>query len=58
MTILTCPICGSQFDSDLTPTMPFCSMRCKQVDLGRWLDEKYSLPHEANEDEPDEPLDD
>jgi endogenous inhibitor of DNA gyrase (YacG/DUF329 family) len=24
--------------------MPFCSSRCRQVDLGRWLDEKHTLP--------------
>jgi hypothetical protein len=23
---------------------PFCSTRCKQVDLGHWLDEKYRMP--------------
>jgi endogenous inhibitor of DNA gyrase (YacG/DUF329 family) len=34
--------------------MPFCSLRCKQIDLGRWLDECYSVPHEPEEDEPDE----
>ncbi len=31
---------------------PFCSTRCKQVDLGRWLDEKYRMP--AEEDATDE----
>jgi endogenous inhibitor of DNA gyrase (YacG/DUF329 family) len=32
--------------------MPFCSPRCRQVDLGRWLGEKYGLPYES-EDEPE-----
>lgn len=32
--------------------MPFCSLRCRQIDLGRWLDEKYGLPYES-EDEPE-----
>ncbi len=27
--------------------MPFCSERCRMVDLGRWLDEGYSMPIEA-----------
>jgi len=26
--------------------MPFCSDRCRQIDLGRWLREKYSVPVE------------
>lgn len=30
---------------------PFCSPRCKTIDLGRWLDGDYRLP---SEDEPDE----
>lgn len=33
--------------------MPFCSERCKLIDLGRWLDEGYALPHEADPDEED-----
>lgn len=57
MTILTCPICRQPFDSDLTSAMPFCSVRCKQVDLGRWIDERYALPHEANADDLDEQFD-
>lgn len=32
--------------------MPFCSLRCKQLDLGRWLDEKYGMPYESEEEEP------
>lgn len=38
---------------------PFCSFRCQQLDLGRWLDEEYRIPDEepaselalANDDE-------
>lgn len=26
--------------------MPFCSERCRQIDLGRWLGEEYGLPLE------------
>ncbi len=26
--------------------MPFCSERCRQIDLGRWLSEAYVLPGE------------
>jgi len=34
--------------------MPFCSQRCRGIDLARWLDEKYGLPYESD-DEPEEP---
>ena len=29
--------------------MPFCSERCRTIDLGRWLGEKYGLPVEPEE---------
>lgn len=41
---MKCPICQSEFAPQDTPAMPFCSERCKLIDLGRWLDEGYSLP--------------
>jgi endogenous inhibitor of DNA gyrase (YacG/DUF329 family) len=31
---------------------PFCSARCKTVDLGRWLGETYRIPAEEAADEP------
>jgi endogenous inhibitor of DNA gyrase (YacG/DUF329 family) len=34
--------------------MPFCGPRCKSIDLGRWLDERYGLPIERPEDPPDD----
>jgi endogenous inhibitor of DNA gyrase (YacG/DUF329 family) len=53
-----CPTCKSEFDPALTAAMPFCSERCRSIDLGRWLDERNSLPHvpDPEDDEtPDEP---
>jgi endogenous inhibitor of DNA gyrase (YacG/DUF329 family) len=35
--------------------MPFCSDRCRLVDLGRWLDERYGLAGEPEEEEGKEP---
>jgi endogenous inhibitor of DNA gyrase (YacG/DUF329 family) len=32
--------------------MPFCSQRCKRIDAQRWLDEKYLLPGNLD-DEPE-----
>ncbi len=30
---------------------PFCSTRCKQIDLGRWLNEEYTLPMDRDNTE-------
>lgn len=41
---ITCPTCGEPFDPEQSRAMPFCSPRCKQIDLGRWLNEDISIP--------------
>jgi len=38
---------------DTVPTAPFCSERCRLIDLGRWLDEGYSVPDSKSADEAD-----
>ena len=42
-----CPICSKRLEiqklEDL-PTFPFCTERCKLVDLGRWIDGAYAIP--------------
>lgn len=50
MSIIHCPICQKPFDAESSKSLPFCSDRCKQIDLSRWLDERYSLPVERPED--------
>ena len=47
----TCPICGKPTVDELRP---FCSRRCADVDLGRWLTGQYRIPDEAEEDSPSE----
>ena len=37
-----CPICKA-LTSDESEQYPFCSPRCKQIDLGRWVDEAYKI---------------
>ncbi|MBU0593817.1 MAG: DNA gyrase inhibitor YacG [Gammaproteobacteria bacterium] len=40
-----CPVCGK--DSPFTPKnpfRPFCSQRCKLIDLGQWANEEYRVP--------------
>ncbi|GHT24173.1 hypothetical protein FACS189419_08940 [Planctomycetales bacterium] len=45
-----CPICEREFSEHARGVaLPFCSMRCKIVDAGRWLGEKYSLPIEPED---------
>ncbi len=40
-----CPICEKTLPPSASDTayFPFCSVRCKQVDLARWLDGKYAV---------------
>jgi len=45
-----CPVCrkvmdkASQQSSREHKVYPFCSSRCKLIDLGKWLDANYSIP--------------
>jgi uncharacterized protein len=48
----TCPICGKPAGAD---TRPFCSRRCADIDLARWLGDGYRIPGEAAPDEPEPP---
>lgn len=42
---VNCPTCGKQFEWDKTsPSRPFCSDRCRLIDLGEWLEEGYKIP--------------
>jgi uncharacterized protein len=38
-----CPSCGHDADFFAEPVGPFCSERCKLVDLGKWLNEDYRI---------------
>ncbi len=50
-TTLHCPTCHSPFDPAHSKAMPFCSERCREIDLGRWLDERQGLPVFPDPDE-------
>jgi uncharacterized protein len=43
-----CPICGKP---SIERYRPFCSSRCGQIDLGRWLGERYVVDTEDGADE-------
>jgi hypothetical protein len=39
----TCPICKKPTDSETNAEFPFCSERCRVLDLGNWASEKYVI---------------
>ncbi|MDE2052718.1 MAG: DNA gyrase inhibitor YacG [Gammaproteobacteria bacterium] len=41
-----CPTCQREIDWSQSPFRPFCSERCKLIDLGAWLTEKHAIPGE------------
>jgi endogenous inhibitor of DNA gyrase (YacG/DUF329 family) len=46
---IPCPQCGKKANWTSENTFrPFCSERCKMVDLGEWADEKYRVPGDPN----------
>ncbi len=48
-----CPICKRLAEPrSKNPAFPFCSPRCQQVELGKWLNEEYRLPVEEDDEDP------
>ncbi|MGR3757540.1 MAG: DNA gyrase inhibitor YacG [Tranquillimonas sp.] len=48
---MTCPICAKE---TVSAYRPFCSRRCADLDLGRWMTGAYSIPL-FDDDEPADP---
>ena len=44
---MSCPICGKETDAK---ARPFCSKRCADPDLARWLNGNYAVPSDDPED--------
>ncbi len=59
MALVRCPSCAKLFDPQQSRAMPFCSERCRRIDLNRWLDEEISLPYRELDEggSPKEPAD-
>jgi endogenous inhibitor of DNA gyrase (YacG/DUF329 family) len=58
--LVACPKCNnlSEFSAS-NPFRPFCSERCKLIDLGLWASERYAIPDTSQPDEmSDQTLDD
>jgi endogenous inhibitor of DNA gyrase (YacG/DUF329 family) len=51
MHILICPTCGRRVkykSRSEVPDRPFCSERCRLVDLGKWFNEEYRISSRAD----------
>ena len=58
--VVSCPHCGASVVWDSSNRFrPFCSERCKMIDLGAWATEAYRVPVAEDKDTPelDEPGD-
>jgi endogenous inhibitor of DNA gyrase (YacG/DUF329 family) len=54
VTVVECPQCGKKVEwTEKNPFRPFCSERCKQIDLGAWAAEKYVIPAKNPADDPE-----
>ena len=53
---MRCPICKQELKAEAKVHRPFCSARCKSIDLGNWLTESYRVPVE-DDDDPEASLD-
>lgn len=51
---VSCPQCGKEMAWDSSnPWRPFCSERCKLIDLGQWASESYRIPETTRETQHD-----
>lgn len=46
-----CPVCRKMTTWEENPYKPFCSERCRLIDLGRWASEEYRVPEGRMENE-------
>ena len=50
--IVRCPACGGDsVYGPANPNRPFCSSRCKGIDLGAWASEEFRMPTDAPPDD-------
>jgi endogenous inhibitor of DNA gyrase (YacG/DUF329 family) len=46
-TRVKCPTCRRELDWNSAPFRPFCSERCRLIDLGAWLTEQRAIPGDS-----------
>jgi endogenous inhibitor of DNA gyrase (YacG/DUF329 family) len=56
-TRVKCPTCQRAVGWDTAPFRPFCSERCRLIDLGAWFTERRGIPGENSLPDPDGRLD-
>jgi endogenous inhibitor of DNA gyrase (YacG/DUF329 family) len=44
--VVRCPICRAEISWEGNPHRPFCSERCRLIDLGAWTEGRYRIPGE------------
>ncbi|HOI17733.1 MAG TPA: DNA gyrase inhibitor YacG [Geobacteraceae bacterium] len=49
--VVACPVCRKKTEWEGNPFRPFCSERCRMVDLGAWAGEEYRIPGDTVDDE-------
>jgi len=42
--VVKCPTCRTEVSWENNPYRPFCSDRCRLVDLGAWTEERFRIP--------------
>ncbi|MCV2402894.1 DNA gyrase inhibitor YacG [Marinomonas sp. C2222] len=52
VTLIACPTCQTKTPwTTENVDRPFCSSRCKLIDLGEWANESYSIPQQDSEED-------
>lgn len=46
---ITCPVCKKKTSWEDNPFRPFCSERCRLIDLGKWASEEYRIAGEKKD---------
>jgi endogenous inhibitor of DNA gyrase (YacG/DUF329 family) len=44
---INCPVCHTVTSWEENPRRPFCSERCRMIDLGRWVSGEYRIEGES-----------
>jgi endogenous inhibitor of DNA gyrase (YacG/DUF329 family) len=56
MKAVRCPVCSAQSVwSEANPFRPFCSERCKLIDLGAWASDRYAIGGAPQDGDPSAP---
>jgi len=51
---IICPVCKNITTWEENPFRPFCTERCKLIDLGTWASDEYRIPGKAADDRQEE----